>query len=334
MHDWCEVLASELARGKSVVMVTAIEVLGSAPCAQGAKLLVSSEGISGTVGGGNLEFTAIEQARKLATSDRRSLLQSLPLGPVLSQCCGGRVTLLFERFEPEEAGQFARAAAHGGYFSTRVRPEAYLRQHQSADLSSDALIEQTSQLVDDNWTEPVRRPRRQVVIFGGGHIGKALVQVLRQAPCDLLVVDPRAEVAEDLASLAPVVPAASTEALEQWWRPSSIAVILTHSHELDYLWTREILRRRDAAWCGLIGSKTKRARFLRRLRADGVPEPRIAELVCPIGLPGLNSKHPGVVAISTAAQLLPLLANLSHARAGQSCSCALPGKDFTLEKLQ
>lgn len=334
MHDWCEVLAGKLALGKSVVMVTAIEVLGSAPCAPGAKLLVSDDGVSGTVGGGNLEFTAIEQARKLAASDRRSLLQTLPLGPILSQCCGGRVTLLLERFEPEEAGQFAKAAALGGHFITRVCPDSYVRRHRSVDLTNGAPLEQSCQLADDHWSEPVRQPRRQVVIFGGGHIGKALVQVLRQAPCELMVVDPRAEVAEDLASLAPVVPAASPEGLEEWWRPSSIAVILTHSHELDYLWTREILRRGDAGWCGLIGSKTKRARFLRRLRTDGVPETRIAELVCPIGLPGLNSKHPGVVAISTAAQLLPLLANLSHARAGQSCACALPGKDFTLETLQ
>lgn len=334
MHDWCEVLARELALDRTVVMVTAVEVLGSAPCAPGAKLLVSHNGISGTVGGGNLEFTAIEQARRLAASDRCSLLQSLPLGPVLSQCCGGRVTLLYERFEPEEAGQFARAAALGGHFSTRIYPEAYLRQHSAVNFSNCALGQQTCQLVDDHWIEPVRQPRRQVVIFGGGHIGKALVQVLRQAPCDLLVVDPRAEVAEDLESFVPVVPAASTDGIELWWRPSSIAVILTHSHELDYLWTREILCRGDAAWCGLIGSKTKRARFLRRLRADGVLEQRIAKLVCPIGLPGLNSKNPGVVAIATAAQLLPLLADLSHARAGQSCECALAGGPLLMEHVQ
>lgn len=335
MHDWCEALARELEKGRAVVMVTAVEVLGSAPCAPGAKLLVSSnDPVLGTVGGGNLEFTAIDQARKLAGSERSVLLQSLPLGPVLSQCCGGRVTLLFERFAPEQSSWFAEKANSGGQFTTTIDPKFYRREHSPKNWLALPDEFSAGTLADGKWVEPVRHPRRRIVIFGGGHIGKALAHILSEASCEILVVDPRAEIVEHFSEIATVIVASSPETMDHWWQPGSIAVILTHSHELDYTWTRELLRRADYAWCGLIGSKTKRTRFLRRLRSDGVPDQRISDLVCPIGLPGLNSKHPGVVAISTAAQLLPYLATLSQARAGQSCDCALPGSNLTLESVQ
>ena len=228
MHDWCETLARELRKGRQVVMVTAVEVLGSAPCAPGAKLIVSShDAVLGTIGGGNLEYTAIDQARKLAASDRAVLLQSLPLGPVLSQCCGGRVTLLFERFAPEQSAWFAEKIVLGGQFTTTIDPKFYRREHSPG--SSLAVLSELSagSLADGNWVEPVRPQRRQVVIFGGGHIGKALINILAEAPCDVLVVDPRGEVAEDLASVARVIATSSPAAMDQWWRRGSIAVILT-----------------------------------------------------------------------------------------------------------
>jgi xanthine dehydrogenase accessory factor len=321
MHDWCATLAAELATGRAIVMVTVVEVLGSAPCAPGSKLLVSPDRLWGTVGGGNLEYTAIEQARKLTQSDRASLLQSLPLGPVLSQCCGGRVTLLYERLTADDGTIFARAEQNGGRFETQVNVEDYSRRYVP---KGGASVLAGSMLAHGIWHEPVHAERRQIVIFGGGHIGKALVQVLGQAPCDLVVVDPRTEVRAELSDQVAVRTDDSAEQIEAWWKASSIAIILTHSHELDYRWTKALLQRDDVAWCGVIGSKTKKVRFLRRLRDDGIAEARIAQLVCPIGLPGLNSKHPGLVAISVAAQILTLLASLSHARRGQSCECALP----------
>lgn len=333
MHDWCESIAQELESGRSVVMVTAIEVLGSAPCAPGSKLIVSSANVRGTVGGGNLEFLAIEQARKLASTDRDSLLLSLPLGPILSQCCGGRVKLLFEHLRPERAAWFAQAASQGGHFSTIIDPESYLREYSPNDSASLQSGREAGTLVSGRWVEPVRTQRRQVVIFGGGHIGKSLAHVLTQAPCDILVVDPRREFLEHFDPPVRVLAESSAAKIDRWWRPGSLAVIVTHNHELDYSWTRDLLVRGDFAWCGLIGSKTKRNRFLRRLRSDGLPEDRIDKLVCPIGLPGLNSKHPGMVALSTAAQLLPHLVETSPARAGQSCDCALPGIHLQTESV-
>ena len=98
---WIAALADCERRGRPAVLVTVLEVAGSAPRAAGTKMLVTAEGLAGTIGGGALEFTAIETARALldgAVSDLRT--RSYPLGPALGQCCGGRVTLLFEPVRP------------------------------------------------------------------------------------------------------------------------------------------------------------------------------------------------------------------------------------------
>jgi xanthine/CO dehydrogenase XdhC/CoxF family maturation factor len=79
-------------------------------------------------------------------------------------------------------------------------------------------------------------------------------------------------------------------------------VILTHDHGLDYRLTAAALAS-EALYVGLIGSETKRARFLSRLAKDGVDATR---LTCPIGLPGPRGKEPEVIAIATLAQLLML----------------------------
>jgi xanthine dehydrogenase accessory factor len=81
---------------------------------------------------------------------------------------------------------------------------------------------------------------------------------------------------------------------------------LTHSHALDLAITEAILKRGDFAYLGLIGSKTKRARFLHRFEARGIAPEVLARLTCPIGLPGIEGKEPEVIAVAVVAQLLAL----------------------------
>lgn len=100
-HDWITALADCQRDGRPSVVVTVTEVAGSAPRAAGTKMLVTADALYGTIGGGALEFTAIETARALLDSHVTKLrTQSYPLGPALGQCCGGRVTLLFEPMLP------------------------------------------------------------------------------------------------------------------------------------------------------------------------------------------------------------------------------------------
>ena len=72
------------------------------------------------------------------------------------------------------------------------------------------------------------------------------------------------------------------------------------------------MARGDAAFLGLIGSRTKRVRFEHRLAAKGFSARQIAGITSPIGVAGLTSKAPGVVAIAEAAQLLQVAEQLSQ----------------------
>jgi xanthine dehydrogenase accessory factor len=90
-------------------------------------------------------------------------------------------------------------------------------------------------------------------------------------------------------------------------------LVMTHSHALDLALCERILRRNDFAYCGLIGSATKRAKFTKRFKARGLPDDVIERLVCPIGIPELPGKHPGEIAVAVAAQLLMMGAR-GHAR--------------------
>jgi xanthine dehydrogenase accessory factor len=85
---------------------------------------------------------------------------------------------------------------------------------------------------------------------------------------------------------------------------SSFALVMTHSHALDLAIVEKALRDERFSFVGVIGSASKRARFVRRLREGGVSEDRIADLACPIGIGGIAAKAPAAIAVSAAAQLI------------------------------
>ena len=86
--------------------------------------------------------------------------------------------------------------------------------------------------------------------------------------------------------------------------PDSFFLIMTHSHALDFEICDRVLTRGDARYCGLIGSLTKRRRFEKRYRQQGMPEALLDRLVCPIGVDGITGKKPAEIAISVAAEVL------------------------------
>ncbi|MEO7825586.1 MAG: XdhC family protein, partial [Allosphingosinicella sp.] len=137
-------------------------------------------------------------------------------------------------------------------------------------------------------------------LFGAGHVGQAIAARASGLPLDIAWYDNRPEMAEipgvALAGEAEMV-ARAGEAPE-----GAAVLILTHDHALDYRLAAAALGSR-ARFVGLIGSQTKRARFLRRLAADGVDSGR---LTCPIGLPGIAGREPETIAIAVLAQLLML----------------------------
>lgn len=153
--------------------------------------------------------------------------------------------------------------------------------------------------------EPVLPPAWQVAVFGAGHVGRALVRLLADLPCEVRWLDPReaefpaprppgvrCEVTDDPAGDVAGLPAGTD------------LVVLTHSHALDLEVVTAALRRPDLGFLGLIGSATKRRSFLARLEERGLGEAARARLTCPIGVGGVHGKRPAEIAIATAAQLL------------------------------
>lgn len=144
-----------------------------------------------------------------------------------------------------------------------------------------------------------------IVLFGAGHVGHALVTLLGRLPCIVQWVDTRDELFPD--ECPPNVQPEATdtpEALVDHAPPGTYFLVMTHHHALDLALAERIMRRRDFAYFGMIGSRTKRAKFERRLIARGVDPARMRDMVCPIGVAGIADKAPRSIAVAVCAELL------------------------------
>ena len=306
MRVWSAV-AEMLAAHGTCALVTVASVRGSAPREAGARMVVGPDGgFRGTVGGGELEWRAIGAARDaLAREEPAATLSRFALGPDLGQCCGGSVRVLnevFVRGRLDEVRALATREADGP-FGTRGKLGA-----RAVERAIDDTVTPDGPAVElegNNVVERFRDPRHPVWLFGAGHVGRALMLALAPLPFDLVWVDEREDIFP--AALPAHVRAvrSADPAAELAHAPSGAAiVVMTHHHPLDLAIVHTALAAGRFGYVGLIGSASKRARFTSRLRKGGVPEARIAELVCPVGMPSIRSKHPAAIATGIAAQLL------------------------------
>ena len=276
-----DLIAAIEREGRAAVVLVA-EARGSVPREAGAAMLVTPSAMQGTIGGGTVEHRALARAREmLAHPSPGHATEDFPLGPALDQCCGGHMRLAFAVMTPEDLPRL------------------------SATVGPLPLWPDGPALADDP-------PRRAVLVYGAGHVGRALVRALAPLPFAVRWIDDRADafpgdIPEGVDTIATPLPESEARAAP----PDALHVVLTHSHALDLEIVTAVMERGDFGFLGLIGSATKRATFLRRLRARGLPESRLARLVCPIGVPGLSDKRPEVIAASTAAQLLQANAALA-----------------------
>jgi len=156
------------------------------------------------------------------------------------------------------------------------------------------------------WPEPPARFTLQ--LYGAGHVGRAIVNILRGMDCRVSWIDERdAEFGRAGEDLPPHIERVCVDEVqaEVCNAPAgALYLVLTHSHDLDLKIVEVVLKRGDFGFLGLIGSATKRARFEHRLRERGIAAALLERLVCPIGLPGIEGKAPEVIAVSVVAQLL------------------------------
>jgi xanthine dehydrogenase accessory protein XdhC len=143
------------------------------------------------------------------------------------------------------------------------------------------------------------------MLFGAGHVGKAIALALAPLPLRLIWIDSRSDEFPDPAPTdVECIVAADPPARVASAPAGASCLILTHSHALDFSLAEAALRRGDFTYCGLIGSATKRRRFERWYVARGGDPGDLPRLVCPIGSGMLRDKRPAVIAAMTAAELL------------------------------
>lgn len=287
-----------------LALVTVLATEGSAPRGAGTRMVVSGTASFDTIGGGALEHRAIEQARAILVHPPGSWrVQDYPLGPLLGQCCGGRVRLLIERVDPA-ALDWIDAVETGTTLTTELHPTDVVRRPDPMAVVQPLSARGERPGAGACWSERPGQWQRPLYLFGAGHIGQAIARRIDGLPLRLAWFDSRSAMA-DLPGVTIVEEDRLPDCIAE--APDEAAIlILTHDHGLDYALTRAALMRSPLAFVGLIGSATKRARFLARLTREAVPDKGIARLTCPIGLPTIAGKEPDVIALSVLAQLLAL----------------------------
>lgn len=257
--------------------VEVMDSRGSVPRERGAWMAVFADRVAGTIGGGHLEFDAIDRARSLlrgwATPGEQGSQggqvatehqHRYPLGPSLGQCCGGVVMLRF------------------------------------------VLVPQGRM---DMLRERLQPPRDCVALFGAGHVGHALVRLLCNLPYRVMWVDSRDSVfPEEEHELVQCEYSDPVQSAVADLPTGSQVLIMSFSHAEDLEVVAQCLSRQrqhgDLPYVGLIGSATKWATFRRRLRERGFSDAELDHVTCPIGVPGIKGKEPEVIAVAVAAQLL------------------------------
>ncbi len=339
MLKWLKKLQSLVAQSTPVMVVTVASVKGSTPREPGAKMLVTAENTFGTIGGGHLEFKATQIAQEMLTSQPTQQLRSFPLGASLGQCCGGLVNLLFEpvaedaewlyELSKEELKSIpsimitaasgspqdskvlvTESAIHGSFGDQSIDQHIQALAYRQLISGKSALLRALKPSSEDQGEalylfEPIRSTNFNIVLFGAGHVGEALVNTLKGLECDITWVDSRDnQFTTELPGNVTAVTTESPEAEVDEAPPGSYFIVMTHDHSLDQMICEQILKRTDYSYLGLIGSTTKRRRFEQRFIQRGVKANQLATMRCPVGLNGITSKQPAAIAIDIAGELL------------------------------
>lgn len=309
MRSWGEQVQTYLLDGQKVCRIVVAEAKGSTPREAGADMYVTATASDGTIGGGTLEFEAMDLARQMLVEMSASKLgfdrrfQTFALGPHMGQCCGGQVTLLFEGFTPDCLERLGTILDKLGLGSIhKAGPHL-----QVSDCCVPARDKVRAPAYDKNsqtlYTPPAP-PLTPFYLYGAGHVGRAVIGAISGLALEKIWVDTDASrfpVSTDPSIT--LVPAADMCLIAAHAPKGAIHIVMSYSHRIDEALVYTILKKGDFAHLGLIGSRTKYRRFCTSLKKQGIADDQLAQLVCPVGVPVLQSKVPAHVGLSIATQI-------------------------------
>jgi len=319
MNSKVQSLKTFLGSAGRLALVEVAGTKGSTPREKGAFMLVSKEAIFGTIGGGQLEYMAIDKARQMLASSPSPLW-------------GGSDDAVVRGGGPSSAApppRFADAASRRPLTDPPHKGEGEEARIEVDEICAtldiplgpeigqccggrvevlirliDRTIEQ--RLIAEAESEEAHLPH--VYVFGGGHVGQALAASLALLPVHAVIIETRAEALEGMPETVETRLTPMPEAEIRKAPSGSAFAILTHDHALDFLIVTEALKRDDAAYVGMIGSKTKKATFRSWFlkSAEGTAD-EFARLVSPIGGDAVKDKRPPVIAALAAAEIMTAL---------------------------
>lgn len=301
MNNWLQILDRLQRENIACVMVSVASTTGSTPRETGSKMIVTEDGLFGTIGGGNLEYQACSIARDQLDNPEPHQVKRFPLGAGLGQCCGGLVNLLFEPIV--EACEWLRVAIEYERLNkewVREVPlhEGQVRVRQYEDEATG--LTESGSFIEVNCSSGI-----ELTLFGAGHVGRAIVDTMRELPVRIRWVDNRDDVFPlDVPDNVEVVNTDTPEAEIDAANDEAYFLVMTHEHGLDQQLCEHILKHDKFVYFGLIGSHTKRRMFEKRLVRRGIESEKFDRMICPIGIDGVNSKQPAMIAIAVAAQIM------------------------------
>ncbi|MEO8805317.1 MAG: xanthine dehydrogenase accessory protein XdhC [Burkholderiaceae bacterium] len=254
-----------LTEARDAIVVEVTQAQGSVPREAGTRMLVGSNEVIGTIGGGHLELKAIACAREmLRTKELAPHAEHYPLGPALGQCCGGAARLGYHALNEEALARWPAPA-----------PLFHLQLYGAGHVGRAIATLLATLDVNVDWID-----EREEEFPATTTLGTAWPERIRINCVDAV---------EGEVRHAP---------------PGAYYLVLTHDHGLDLRITEAILQRGDFGYLGLIGSRTKQQRFIHRFEQRGIAPETIARMTCPIGVELIAGKEPEIIALAVVAQLL------------------------------
>ena len=285
-----------------IARVLILKTFGSAPRDEGTTMLIWDSGQFGTIGGGELEYQVTRLAKKIIIDNKGSRIKKFSLGPDMGQCCGGAVELLIEildetkvKFISVDDGFFARPVFKN---EKSLNVQALIKSYRNKSVPIKTSFK-------DGWLfEPVTKEKELIWIYGAGHVGTAIANILSKlSQFSVTCIDTSQDrYPDNFPKTVEKLITKNPGHIVQYAPSETHHLILTYSHALDLEICHQLLQH-NFATAGLIGSKTKWARFKKRLNELNYTFEQINRIICPIGEPSFG-KSPYEIAIGVASMLL------------------------------